>query len=112
MAGGLSLTRSPPGLEAAQPLPCGEDIPDAIELYARKPEALVGARQSPAGNYKPTGTPLVPQTFYQKTKYLEKDSVFAVKDDLVINFYLLSGNSNLKATFDLECGIRLAVVKS
>lgn len=57
-----------------------------------------------AGNDK--YSPLVTQIFDKKTKYLENDSVFAVKDDLVVDFKPISGNS--KATLELEYDIRLA----
>lgn len=50
------------------------------------------------------------QIFDKKTKYLEDDSVFAVKDDLVVDFKPVEGNS--KATLDLEYDIRLAAVQA
>lgn len=61
-----------------------------------------------AGNDK--YTPLVTQIFDKNTKYLEDDSVFAVKDDLVVDFQPLKGNS--KASLDLQYDIRLVVAKS
>lgn len=50
------------------------------------------------------------QIFDKNTKYLENDSVFAVKDDLVVDFKPVSGDS--KHTLELEYDIRLAAVKA
>ncbi|KAF3760696.1 aromatic compound dioxygenase [Cryphonectria parasitica EP155] len=61
-----------------------------------------------AGNDK--YTPLVTQIFDRTTQYLENDSVFAVKDDLVVDFKTVTGNP--KASLELEYNIRLAVAKS
>lgn len=61
-----------------------------------------------AGNDK--YTPLVTQIFDKNTKYLEDDSVFAVKDDLVVDFKPVKGKNN--ATLDLEYDIRLAAVSA
>lgn len=61
-----------------------------------------------AGNDK--YTPLVTQIFDKETKYLENDSVFAVKDDLVVDFKPVTGDA--KATLELEYDIRLAVAKA
>ncbi|PSR97680.1 hydroxyquinol 1,2-dioxygenase [Coniella lustricola] len=60
-----------------------------------------------AGNDK--YTPLVTQIFDRKTQYLENDSVFAVKDDLVVDFKPITGHS--KASLELEYNIRLAAMK-
>lgn len=51
--------------------------------------------------YKPVTT----QIFDSKDKYLDNDSVFAVKDSLVVDFKPLKGNP--KATLELEYAIRL-----
>lgn len=61
-----------------------------------------------AGNDK--YTPLVTQIFDKNTKYLDDDSVFAVKDDLVVDFKPVQDNP--KATLELEYDIRLAAVKA
>jgi len=50
--------------------------------------------------------PLVNQIFPSDDKYLESDTVFAVKDDLVVDFKPRSGDS--KAALDLEYNIILA----
>jgi catechol 1,2-dioxygenase len=52
--------------------------------------------------YKPVTT----QIFDQKDQYLENDSVFAVKDSLIVDFTPLKGNP--KATLELEYTIHLA----
>jgi catechol 1,2-dioxygenase len=52
--------------------------------------------------YKPVTT----QIFDRKGPYLEDDSVFAVKDSLLVDFTPLRGNS--KATLELEYPIHLA----
>ncbi|KUI58528.1 Catechol 1,2-dioxygenase [Cytospora mali] len=54
--------------------------------------------------------PLVTQIFDRKTQYLDNDSVFAVKDDLVVDFKPLKDNP--KATLELEYNIRLAAQKA
>lgn len=54
--------------------------------------------------------PLVTQIFDRKTKYLDNDSVFAVKDDLVVDFNPAKDNS--KASLELEYNIRLAAQKA
>jgi catechol 1,2-dioxygenase len=51
--------------------------------------------------YKPVTT----QIFDRIDPYLENDSVFAVKDSLVVDFVPLKGNS--KATLELEYNITL-----
>lgn len=48
---------------------------------------------------------MVTQIFDKTTKYLDDDSVFAVKNDLVVDFKPVEGNS--KNTLDLEYDIRL-----
>ena len=60
-----------------------------------------------AGN--PNYTPLTTQIFDKKSKYLVDDSVFAVKDDLVVDFKPLKDNSN--ATLELEYNISLVAKK-
>jgi catechol 1,2-dioxygenase len=45
------------------------------------------------------------QIFDSVDKYLDNDSVFAVKDSLVVDFKPLKDNP--KATLELEYGIRL-----
>jgi catechol 1,2-dioxygenase len=52
--------------------------------------------------YKPVTT----QIFDRKDKYLDNDSVFAVKDSLIVDFKPLKGNP--KATLELEYPIVLA----
>jgi catechol 1,2-dioxygenase len=52
--------------------------------------------------YKPVTT----QIFDRKDKYLDNDSVFAVKDSLIVDFKPLEGNP--KATLELEYPIVLA----
>jgi catechol 1,2-dioxygenase len=61
-----------------------------------------------AGNDK--YTPLVTQIFDKNSKYLGDDSVFAVKDDLVVDFKPVKDNS--KATLELVYDIRLAEAKN
>lgn len=61
-----------------------------------------------AGNDK--YTPLVTQIFDKSTEYLDNDAVFAVKDDLVVEFKPISGNP--KATLELEYDIVLAANKA
>jgi catechol 1,2-dioxygenase len=51
--------------------------------------------------YKPVTT----QIFDSVDKYLDNDSVFAVKESLIVDFNPLKGNP--KATLELEYGIRL-----
>jgi catechol 1,2-dioxygenase len=46
------------------------------------------------------------QIFDRKDKYLDDDSVFAVKDSLIVDFKPLKGNP--KATLELEYDIILA----
>jgi catechol 1,2-dioxygenase len=46
------------------------------------------------------------QIFDRKDKYLDNDSVFAVKDSLIVDFKPLKGNP--KATLELEYDIILA----
>lgn len=53
-------------------------------------------------DYKPVTTQLFPRD----DPYLESDTVFAVKDDLVIDFYPSKGDP--KAELDLEYNIILA----
>ncbi|KAH8886558.1 hydroxyquinol 1,2-dioxygenase [Thozetella sp. PMI_491] len=60
-----------------------------------------------AGNEK--YTPLTTQIFDKTSKYLVDDSVFAVKDDLVVDFKPIEGNP--KATLELTYDIRLAAIK-
>lgn len=50
------------------------------------------------------------QIFDKNTKYLEDDSVFAVKDDLVVEFKPIKDNP--KATLELQYDIRLAAAKA
>jgi catechol 1,2-dioxygenase len=52
---------------------------------------------------------LTTQIFDKKSKYLLDDSVFAVKDDLVVDFKPLEGNPN--ATLELAYDIKLAPIK-
>ncbi|KAH8785407.1 hydroxyquinol 1,2-dioxygenase [Diaporthe sp. PMI_573] len=54
--------------------------------------------------------PLVTQIFDKKTKYLDNDSVFAVKDDLVVDFVPVKDHP--KASLELEYNIRLAAQKA
>lgn len=61
-----------------------------------------------AGNNK--YTPLVTQIFDKNTKYLDNDSVFAVKDELVVDFKPVKDNP--KATLELEYDIRLVAAKA
>ena len=56
--------------------------------------------------YKPVTT----QIFDRKGKYLDNDSVFAVKDSLIVDFKPLKGNP--KATLELEYSIVLAPQKT
>lgn len=51
-------------------------------------------------------TPLTTQIFDKTSKYLVDDSVFAVKDELVVDFKPLEGNT--KAALELTYDIRLA----
>ncbi|KAF2793431.1 hydroxyquinol 1,2-dioxygenase [Melanomma pulvis-pyrius CBS 109.77] len=51
-------------------------------------------------------TPLTTQIFDRTSKYRDNDSVFAVKDDLVVDFEPIQGNP--KATLELVYDIRLA----
>lgn len=55
-----------------------------------------------ADGYKP----VVNQIFPKDDPYLTTDTVFAVKDDLVVDFTPLEGDS--KATLELEYNITLA----
>ncbi len=50
--------------------------------------------------------PLTTQIFDRKDPYLENDSVFAVKDSLIVDFRPLKGNP--KATLELEYTIVIA----
>lgn len=59
-----------------------------------------------AGNDKYTA--LTTQIFDRESKYLEQDSVFAVKDDLVVDFTPLNNNPN--ATLELVYDIKLAPI--
>lgn len=59
---------------------------------------------SKAGNEQ--FTPLTTQIFDKTSNYLVDDSVFAVKDDLVVDFVPVEGNA--KATLELTYDIRLA----
>lgn len=54
--------------------------------------------------------PLVTQIFDRKTQYLDNDSVFAVKDDLVVDFHPLKDNP--KAALELEYNVKLAAQKA
>lgn len=54
--------------------------------------------------------PLVTQIFDKTTKYLDNDSVFAVKDDLVVDFVPVKDHP--KASLELEYNIRLAAQKA
>lgn len=51
-------------------------------------------------------TALTTQIFDRKSKYLVDDSVFAVKDDLIVDFEPLKDTS--KATLELKYDIKLA----
>ncbi|KAK7192596.1 hypothetical protein DPSP01_006535 [Paraphaeosphaeria sporulosa] len=53
-------------------------------------------------------TPLTTQIFDKSSKYLEDDSVFAVKDDLVVDFVPVQGNE--KASLELTLDIKLAKI--
>lgn len=53
---------------------------------------------------------MVTQIFDKKTKYLDNDSVFAVKDDLVVDFVPVKDHP--KASLELEYNIRLAAQKA
>ena len=50
--------------------------------------------------------PLTTQIFDRKDPYLKNDSVFAVKDSLIVDFVPLKGNP--KATLELEYPVLLA----
>ena len=50
------------------------------------------------------------QIFDRKSKYLDDDSVFAVKDSLVVDFKERKGDS--EAPFELEYNISLAPIES
>jgi catechol 1,2-dioxygenase len=50
--------------------------------------------------------PIVTQIFDRTDKYCVNDSVFAVKDSLIVDFLPLQGNS--KAEFELPYDFRLA----
>ncbi|KAL5869302.1 hypothetical protein ACKVWC_010048 [Pyricularia oryzae] len=54
-------------------------------------------------------SPLTTQIFDKSSKYLVDDSVFAVKDDLVVDFKPVEGNP--KATLELVYDILLAAIK-
>jgi len=54
----------------------------------------------------PDYTPVTTQIFPSDDQYLTTDTVFAVKDDLVVEFKPLEGDD--KATLDLEYNVRLA----
>lgn len=49
---------------------------------------------------------MITQIFDKQSKYLENDSVFAVKDALVVDFKPLKDNP--KAALELEYNIKLA----
>lgn len=51
-------------------------------------------------------TPLTTQIFDSASKYRDDDSVFAVKDDLVVDFEPIQGDA--KATLELVYDMRLA----
>ncbi|KAJ4293698.1 hypothetical protein N0V90_008982 [Kalmusia sp. IMI 367209] len=51
-------------------------------------------------------TPLTTQIFDRASKYLVDDSVFAVKDDLIVDFETIQ--SNVKASLELKYDIKLA----
>lgn len=55
-------------------------------------------------------TSLTTQIFDKNSKYLTDDSVFAVKEDLVVDFRSLEGNP--KATLELEYNIKISEVKT
>ncbi|KAH8682637.1 hydroxyquinol 1,2-dioxygenase [Xylariales sp. PMI_506] len=55
-------------------------------------------------------SPLTTQIFDRESKYLVDDSVFAVKDDLVVDFKPLQGNS--QASLELVYDISLAATKA
>jgi catechol 1,2-dioxygenase len=61
-----------------------------------------------AGNDK--YAPLTTQIFDKSSKYLEDDSVFAVKDDLVVDFKPVELNP--KATLELVYDIQLAKIRA
>lgn len=50
------------------------------------------------------------QIFDRTTEYLENDSVFAVKDGLVVDFHELKGNpkAKLELVYDIKLGARKA----
>jgi catechol 1,2-dioxygenase len=50
--------------------------------------------------------PIVTQLFNREDKYLKNDSVFAVKDDLCVDFLPLKGND--KAEFELPHDFKMA----
>jgi catechol 1,2-dioxygenase len=81
--------------------------PAHIHLIVRSPSTLSGlilteTLQVQREGYKPVTT----QIFDRKDKYLDNDSVFAVKDSLIVDFKPLKGNP--KATLELEYDIILA----
>ena len=49
--------------------------------------------------------PVTTQIFARDDKYLKNDSVFAVKDSLVVDFKPLEGNS--KATYELVYDLKV-----
>jgi catechol 1,2-dioxygenase len=55
-------------------------------------------------------TSLTTQIFDKNSKYLIDDSVFAVKDDLVVDFRPLEGNS--KAKLELKYDIKISGIKN
>jgi catechol 1,2-dioxygenase len=54
----------------------------------------------------PGHKPIVTQIFDRKSKYLEDDAVFAVKDSLIVDFVPKEGDP--KADFDLEYNFKMA----
>lgn len=50
--------------------------------------------------------PIVTQIFDRKSKYIENDSVFAVKDSLIVDFKPLEGDP--KADFELPYDFKMA----
>jgi catechol 1,2-dioxygenase len=65
---------------------------------------LITSKQ--AGNDK--YTPLTTQIFDKTSKYLIDDSVFAVKDELVVDFVPVEGND--KASLELTYDIKLSKI--
>lgn len=63
---------------------------------------MLTERQIAAPGYKP----IVTQLFDRKSKYLENDAVFAVKDALIVDFKPLQGDP--KADFELPYDFKMA----